>query len=250
MPPKPKFGITKELLEDLHLEQKLPPKEIASQMGCDHTLILYYLKKYNINKLPKYERLESKRFGKLVVVDLAGFKGRNALWNCACDCGKSISATTAALKFGKVKSCGCLVIEASTKHGLSSSRPYHIWRALKTRCDDPKAINYHLYGGRGIAYDPRWKDFLAFWEDMGESYQEGLTIERINNNRSYSKENCVWIDYRRQNFNKRTNVYLTHDNRRQTATEWAQELNVNRRVIYYLHDKGLGDAEIFDKIAH
>lgn len=250
MPPKPRFGITKELLEELHLNQKMTPKDISLKLGCDHTLVLYYLKKYNIKKLPKYERLEGMRFGRLLVLRFLEVRGRSALWECACDCGKTTIATTANLKFGKVQSCGCLAIETSTKHGLSSSRPYRIWMALKTRCDDPDAINYHLYGGRGIAYDPRWKDFNAFWEDMGESYREDLTIERVNNNKGYSKENCIWIDRSRQNFNKRSNVVLTLDGRRQTATEWAQELNINRKIIYYLHDKGLSDVEIFDKILH
>ena len=83
---------------------------------------------------------------------------------------------------------------------------------------------------------------------MGDSYLDGLTIERKDNNLGYSKENCVWIDYRSQNFNKRTNVFLVHDGRTQTATEWALELGINRKTIYYLHDKGLGDEEIFDSI--
>lgn len=248
MPPKPKYGITKEMLDDLHLTQGIAPKDIAARLGCDHTLVLYYIKKYNIKKLPKYERLEGQRFGRLSVNGFAGIKGRAASWDCLCDCGKSTKATTANLKFGKVQSCGCLVVDTSTKHGLSATRQYHIWRALKTRCDDPEAINYHLYGGRGILYDLRWKEFSAFWDDMGGSYQDGLTIERINNNLGYSKDNCVWIDSRLQNFNKRTNVFLTFNGKTQTITEWGVELGVNRRILYYLHGKGLTDQEIFDVV--
>jgi hypothetical protein len=248
MPPKPKYGITKDLLEDLHLNQRRTPKEIASQLGCHHSLVLWYIKKYDIPKLPKYERLEGKRFGRLVVVSFAGIKGRSAVWDCQCDCGNLAKATTANLNFGKVKSCGCLSTTASKKHHWVASRPYIIWQGMKTRCDNPKSIGYHRYGGRGITYDPRWKEFSVFWEDMGENYRDDLTIERKDNNAGYSKGNCVWIDYRRQNFNKCTNVFLVYDGRTQTATEWALELGVNRRTIYYLHDRGLCDAEIFDKI--
>jgi hypothetical protein len=250
MPPKPKYGITKEMLEDLHLIQGITPKDIAARLSCDHTLVLYYIKKYNIKKLPKYERLGGQKFGRLTVKRFAGIKERSASWDCLCDCGKSTMATTANLRFGSVKSCGCLSIDAPTKHGLSTSRQYHIWRALKTRCDDPDAINYHLYGGRGISYDPQWKDFSAFWEDMGESYKDGLTIERVNNNQNYSKDNCIWIDYHKQNFNKRTNVFLTHKGKKQTITEWGLELGVNRRILYYLHGKGMTDKEIFDTMRY
>jgi hypothetical protein len=248
MPPKPKYGITKELLEDLHLMQGIAPKDIAASLGCNHTLVLYYIKKYNIKKLPKYERLEGKRFGRLLVTNFARIEGRSALWNCLCDCGNSTKATTANLKFGKVQSCGCLAVEIATKHGLSATRPYSIWRGIKTRCTNPNAISYHRYGGRGISYDPRWEDFSLFWSDMKDGYQDALTIERINNDLGYSKNNCVWVDYRRQNFNKSTNVLLTNEGKTQTVTEWSKELKVDKKLLYYLHSKGLSDSDIFNRV--
>jgi hypothetical protein len=248
MPPHFKYDITRVLLEDLHLKYRLTPKEIADRLGCSYTLILHYFKVYNIKKLPKYERMEGKNFGILTVAELMGFKNGNALWHCTCRCGGSIIASTAALNFGKIRSCGCLSSKSRVKHGMSKSRPYSIWRGIKTRCNNPNALNFHRYGGRKIFYDPRWEDFSAFWEDMGSSYQDGLTIERIDNDKGYFKENCMWINYDKQNFNKSTNVFLIHDGRRQTITEWAKELGISRKIFYYLHGRGLSDNDIFNKI--
>lgn len=244
MAPRPKFNITKEALADLHRNQNLTPRQIADKFGCSHSLILHYLKKYEIEKLPKYERLEGERFGKILVEEFVGVHNNNAVWKCLCDCGNYLTATTASLKFGKVQSCGCLVSELKTTHGMADSRQYRIWQAMKTRCSNPNAINYDGYGGSGISYDPRWEDFLAFWSDMNEGYNDSLTIERIDNSKGYSKENCIWADYRTQNLNKTNNVRLSYNGRKMTITEWADILHVDRKYLYYLHSRGLTDEQI------
>lgn len=79
------------------------------------------------------------------------------------------------------------------KHGHSGKKYYYVWQQLKDRCTNPSNVRYPRYGGRGIVYDTKWDTFEGFWEDMRESYQEGLTIDRIDNDGNYCKNNCAWI---------------------------------------------------------
>ena len=75
-----------------------------------------------------------------------------------------------------------------TKHGMHNTRLNHIWRQMKYRCTSPKAPEYKNYGGRGIKVSPRWMDsFQAFLDDMGSTYEEHLTLDRIDNNGDYGE---------------------------------------------------------------
>lgn len=248
MAPRPKYDITRERLVQMHIIERLPPREIAERIGCSHDLVLHYIAKFGIEKLPKYKRIEGERYGRLIVESLETIGSAGAVWRCRCDCGNVVSIPASRLGFGVTRSCGCLAREACIKHGLSDSRPYHIWQGMKTRCGNPKAVNFERYGGRGITYDPRWSDFEEFWKDMEPGYSNGLSIERIDNDGPYCKENCAWVDARAQSLNKSNSVILEMDGERLTITEWSERLNVSRKMLYYWHDQGLSDAEIFDRV--
>jgi len=91
------------------------------------------------------------------------------------------------------KTCiDCRGIQKIT-HGHSDKNYYYVWQAMKARCSNPSNAKYHIYGGKGITVCDKWLTFEGFWEDMGSGYEEGLTIDRIDASKGYSKDNCRWI---------------------------------------------------------
>lgn len=116
--------------------------------------------------------------------------GKHRRLNVVCDCGKTTITRLDKFVKGLVESCGCIriekVIESNTTHGAAKTPTYTSWMAMKQRCDNPKASGYKDYGGRGITYDPRWKEFKNFLEDMGERPKD-KDLNRIDPYLNYSK---------------------------------------------------------------
>ena len=128
-------------------------------------------------------------------------KYRYALYECQY-CGKEFEAGTSSVKRGHTKSCGCLRGDA---HGLSSSRFYGTWKGMLQRCTNPKGKDYKNYGGRGITVCEEWQDVRNFvaWAEATYPNIEGYTLDRIDNGKGYSPENCTWSDKTTQALNKR-----------------------------------------------
>lgn len=131
-----------------------------------------------------------------------------------CQCSLCGGETTVIKKMiDKTISCGCYAAVASsernTKHGHGPSGvrkkktpTYVSWQSMKARCHNPKATSYERYGARGITVCRRWHKFENFLADMGER-PEGMTLDRRNNNRGYSKANCRWATPKQQHENRR-----------------------------------------------
>ena len=102
---------------------------------------------------------------------------------------------------------------------------------MLARCHNPKAPDFHRYGGRGILVCASWKvSFLAFLRDMGMR-PDGKTLDRINNSNGYCKENCRWATVKLQHRNTRQNKFLTYQGETLTMTEWAERSGIKYKAL-------------------
>lgn len=169
------------------------------------------------------------RFGRLVITQVGRLVGRNRYFFCHCDCGNEKEIAGASLLRGATKSCGCLNSEMSSArkktHGLSDSREYTIWCGMRQRCEDPNVSAYKNYGGRGIEVCERWLEFPNFIADMGES--EGRTIERRDNEKGYSPENCYWASEKQQANNRRSNRVFSYAGKSLNIQQWSEKTGIS-----------------------
>lgn len=106
-------------------------------------------------------------------------------------------------------------------------RTHGSWQGLKERCNNKKLPSYKSYGGRGIKYQASWENFIGFLDDMGVA-EKGMSIERIDVNGNYCKENCKWIPVLKQQDNKRCSLRLTYKGEKYTLTELCEAFQLNR----------------------
>ena len=135
--------------------------------------------------------------------------GQEAVWHCHCECGNELDVRAGQLRSGHTKSCGCFqkkaAAKSSTVHGGATTKLYGVWSSMKHRCTNPHDKRFKDYGGRGITVCQEWlHDFSAFqtWA-LSNGYQEGLTVDRINNDGGYSPNNCRWATMKEQMANQR-----------------------------------------------
>jgi hypothetical protein len=149
-------------------------------------------------------------FGRLTVLSERMIQsepgGANRLHcTCKCSCGNTVEVKAHNLLTTNTKSCGCLRLtgDANRKHGKYRTPEYYIWSSMRQRCSNPKTQSYKYYGARGIKVCDRWEhSFENFLSDMGPR-PDGLTLERNDNDRGYSPDNCCWATHSRQSKNRR-----------------------------------------------
>jgi len=151
------------------------------------------------------------------------------LYDCRCECGKAMVVRSDVLK--KTEHCGsCAVRISRTRHGASHTPEHQAWGSMLQRCQNPAHKEFHHYGGRGIAVDERWQVFENFYEDMG-ARPEGTSLDRIDNERGYSPDNCRWATPYEQQQNRRNNVRYTVNGRTKVLAEWLRETGLPSSTV-------------------
>lgn len=192
-----------------------------------------------------------KKFGKLTVLEECEERKNNQkVYKCICDCGNTTYVVSGNLRLsGHTRSCGCLKHEKyALKHGKSDTKLYNIYNLIKSRCYNKHAKTYKDYGGRGIKVCDEWlNDFMTFYNwSMNNGYKAGLTIDRIDNNKCYSPDNCRWVDMKTQSNNRRSNIHLTYDGKTRTLKQWAEDLNVNYSTLWWRYKQGKSTKDILE----
>lgn len=199
----------------------------------------------------KIKDLAGQRFGRLVVkYDTGKRQNRQVIWHCVCDCGNEVEILGGNLRKGYTQSCGCLSKERAKENikiaipkAIQSikkyedpneiyTRLYRIWAGMKRRCNNTKAINYSDYGGKGVYVCKEWEEYSNFkkWA-LTSGYNDDLTLDRIDTTKEYSPKNCRWATMKEQQNNRTNNHLLTLKGKTQTVAQWAEELNINYKVL-------------------
>ena len=185
--------------------------------------------------------LKGQKFNKLTAIEYAN----NEKWLFECECGNQVIKKASDVKRGATKSCSRICTTGNpSKHPL-----YQTWDGIKKRCYQENATGYKNYGGRGIKICDKWKNsFWVFVSDMGEKPFSACTIERLDNNQDYCKDNCVWATAKEQSNNRRNNIYITYQNEVYTLYNICKLLELKHSTVYWrLTRSGLSAQEYFNK---
>ena len=172
------------------------------------------------------------RFSRLTVLSRAPSKNR-VRWFCRCDCGKDTVVTGDNLKSGEVQSCGCLGLDSQAARKVPHRAAlYTVWKNMIKRCFDPNNESFVRYGARNIYVCARWShDFYAFYQDVYPTWKLELTLERIDNNGHYNRQNCRWTTWKEQTRNTRKKRIVLIDGIEGCMAEVCEKLNLSRKFL-------------------
>lgn len=156
--------------------------------------------------MTKLNDLQGKTFGNWCVLERNGSTpNKAAIWKCRCLlCGKEKDIVGASLTGGYSTKCRACVPRQTLSKPHAKERIHNIWSGMKSRCYNPRNIAFSRYGGREITVCNEWRnDFEAFcrWA-FANGYNDNLTLDRIDNTKGYSQENCRWVSQQEQNENR------------------------------------------------
>jgi len=190
--------------------------------------------------------------GRLTVIrraqDHIDKKGHHKImWECQCSCGNVVNVRSDSLTIEHTSSCGCYhkerASDAASKRVINVSftkdelRIRNIWQLMKYRCENENSPAYDNYGGRGIKVCESWSNELDGYENfkswsLSNGYCHNLTIDRIDNDKSYEPTNCRWISASEQNSNKRNNRMIEYNGEIHTLSEWSRIYNIPMKTLH------------------
>jgi len=193
--------------------------------------------------MSKFENLAGQRFGKLLIIErVEDGKRYTTRWSCVCDCGNIHISGANHLKSGDIYQCKECGIKQKSIHGMCGNRIYNIYCGMTDRCYHKNSKDFPRYGGRGINICDEWRrgQPLVFKEwAYDNGYTDKLSIDRIDNDKGYSPDNCKWSTMKEQQNNKRNNVALiTYKDETKTLTDWAELNNISYGTLRYRLNSG------------
>ncbi len=187
--------------------------------------------------------ITGEKFGRLTVRRYAGIDDLgNGTWECSCDCGGTKLTTSTKLNTGLVISCGSPkdVGLRNKKHGATIGGvwepEYAAYLGIKSRAKGKKSAlkkGTRGYSGMGCGISPEWDgdNYLTFKADMGPKPSPEHSVDRRDNSKGYSKENCFWGTPQQQASNRRTSVFIEYNGERLTKAEWSKRLGFGLNTI-------------------
>lgn len=163
---------------------------------------------------------------------------------CKCECGKIFSTRLDGLRRKIKPTQMCLecsekvriipAIQAGITHHQSSTKLYRVWNGMKQRCSNPNNKHYNRYGGRGIKVCDDWQTYIQFKEwAMTNGYQEGLTIDRIDNDGDYCPNNCKWVTMQEQQLHRCNTIDIIQPNgKRLSMKELSDITGIKLSTLY------------------
>jgi hypothetical protein len=167
-------------------------------------------------------------------------KHHAVVWECRCDCGKTVEKTATVLRRG-VSFCShtCPLRPTNASHGMCGTREYAAWVAMKSRCNNPNNRDYASYGGRGVTIHPDWvSDFDAFFRHIGLAPSQTHTLDRIDPDGNYEPGNVRWVTQAEQCLNRRNTIYVDGPDGRIPLRTLASELGVSYSKLYGRYQQG------------
>lgn len=185
----------------------------------------------------------NKVYNKLTILEEPAGSGNSTSVKVRCECGTICTKRLYMVVSGNTTSCDCVRYTAGRES--RSNVLYNKYMKISSRCNRVDDKDYPHYGGRGIKCE--WKSFIDFKNDMEESYLESIkkngkkntTIERIDNNKNYCKENCKWATLNEQSLNRTTSKFLTVNGITKNYSIWAKEIGCSRQALRYRVVNGL-----------
>lgn len=125
------------------------------------------------------------------------------------------------------------------KHGFADKhRLYSTWKSMRSRCNNPNSGNYKYYGGKGIKVCSRWDDFRNFLEDMEETFEEGLTLDRIDTKGNYEPTNTRWATKKEQSCNNSRKVTYLYKGQEVNESDFSRLIGVPRTTLQSARKRG------------
>jgi hypothetical protein len=135
----------------------------------------------------------------------------------------------------------------NVRHGLykDNKELFNVWQTMKSRCENPNRENYERYGARGITICEEWQSAENFvkWA-LNNGYKKGLQIDRKDNSKGYSPDNCRFVSPKSNSRNRRNTKHLTIKGETKCVTEWCEILAISPFTVYWwIREKGKEYAE-------